>query len=96
MDENPLVGEPGSFILSKSNNIPDAVNPPASSQNKSTLTSATTPAPARPKIDTAIPPPIVRKGSKGGEKSPTTPGTKGKKERRKSKAAAATVTTTPK
>lgn len=93
MDENPLTGEPGSFILSKSTNNPEA-NQAGSSQPKAAPASTTTSGPPTPKIDTSV----AGKGAKvaGGEKSPTTPGVKGKKERRKSKGVVANTTTTPK
>lgn len=88
MDENPLLGEPGSFILSKSRELGPSIS---QSQPR---------APAPPKIATSqegktstISPP-TKKGAKGAEKSPITPGTKEKKQRRKSKAAG--NTTTPK
>lgn len=88
MDENPLVGEPGSFILSKSREAGPAVPQPQ------------TRAPAPPKLATssdvkpAVVPSPVKKSAKGAEKSPISPGTKEKKQRRKSKAAG--PTTTPK
>lgn len=88
MDDNPLVGEPGSFILSKSRDAGAAVS------------HLQTKAPVQPKLATspdintiAVPSP-VKKGAKGSEKSPISPGTKEKKQRRKSKAAG--PTTTPK
>ena len=93
MDENPLVGEPGSFILSKSHEHTQA-EPPSQPQNRTSKASA--PATPRPKL--TVPPSAARKASKGGEKSPTTPGAKEKSaKRRKSKAAGITGvgTTTP-
>ncbi|KAA6409507.1 MAG: mediator of RNA polymerase II transcription subunit 6 [Lasallia pustulata] len=94
MDENPLVGEPGSFILSRATTQQPETNPPGSSQPKSALASTTTSRPPTPKIDTAVAGKVGKGG--GGEKSPTTPGVKGKKERRKSKGVLATGVTTPK
>lgn len=95
MDENPLVGEPGSFILSKSHEQAQT-QPQAQPPNRTPKASA--PPTPRPKI--TVPPTTARKASKGGEKSPTTPGTKDKSaKRRKSKAAgvrgAGVGTTTP-
>ena len=85
MDENPLVGEPGSFRITKTKEvIPKPVLAIATPFNT---------AAADGKIAES---PVVPKKIKGGEKSPITPGTKEKKSRRKSKAAGATATTTPK
>ncbi|MCJ1265143.1 Mediator of RNA polymerase II transcription subunit 6 [Lobaria immixta] len=86
MDENPLVGEPGSFILSKSREAGPAVAHPQ------------TKAPAPPKLATSpdVKPTVMplpgKKSAKGAEKSPVSPGTKEKKQRRKSKAAGSTTT----
>jgi len=91
MDSSPLVGEPGSFRVTK----PKEVAPKP-------VVATATPFKAQPpeQIQTTGLPKEIRKGSKGGEKSPITPGTatKDKKGRRKSKAAGATgtATTTPK
>lgn len=86
MDENPLVGEPGSFILSKSREAGPAVAHP---QTKA-------PAPPKlatsPDVKTAVMPLPGKKSAKGAEKSPVSPGTKEKKQRRKSKAAGSTTT----
>ena len=89
MDENPLVGEPGSFIMSKSRE-------PAPLSSLKIQTSIPT-KPAEP-AETKTPTPFAagRKGSKGGDKSPISPGTKDKKARRKTKAVGAGGTTTPK
>lgn len=85
MDENPLVGEPGSFRITKTKEvIPKPVLSVATPFNT---------APADGKITES---PVALKKVKGGEKSPITPGTKEKKSRRKSKAASAAATTTPK
>lgn len=91
MDENPLISEPSSFILLKSTNNPEA-SQAGSSQLKSALASTTTLRPPTLKIDMSV----AGKGAKGGgeEKSPTTPGVKGKKERRKSKGVVANTTMT--
>ncbi len=91
MDSSPLVGEPGSFRVTK----PKEVAP------KPVVATATPFKAQLPKqIQTTGLPKESRKGSKGGEKSPITPGTatKDKKGRRKSKAAGTTgtATTTPK
>ena len=90
MDENPLVGEPGSFILQK------AREARSQSQSQSTVKSTPSvplkasapPTPAPLKTDISLEP---RKALKAGEKTPITPGTREKK-RKKSKAA----TNTPK
>ena len=87
MDTNPLVGEPGSFRVTR----PKEVAPKP-------VVATATPFKAQPpkQIQTSGLAKEGRKASKGGEKSPVTPGTgmKDKKGRRKSKAAGATATTT--
>ena len=90
MDENPLVGEPGSFILQKSREAP------SQSQPKISSSSAKPSAPPTPQLITDLPPASGKKSAKAGEKSPITPGFKDKKGRRKSKVAGALTTTTPK
>lgn len=108
MDENPIVGEPGSFKLSKSHNTSLAtsmttlksssqvqeVSKP-SSQSLEVATPAKSAIPT-PQLKTEDLPAPVRKVTKGTEKSPMTPGTKDKKSRRKSKAAGDKGATTPK
>lgn len=90
MDENPLVGEPGSFILSKSRE-PGHPNPQLQ------LKASVPPKLAiLPEVKTASLTSPTKKGTKGAEKSPISPGGKDKKTRRKSKAAGAGATTTPK
>lgn len=87
MDTNPLVGEPGSFRVTKSREE----KPKAIAKTETPFKAA-----ERPKeIQTQGLGKEARKGSKGGEKSPITPGAaiKGDKKRRKSKAAGATMTT---
>ena len=108
MDENPIVGEPGAFKLSKSHNTSLATSMTTSktssqAQEGSKLSSQSTevPTPGKsavptPQLKTEDLPAPVRKATKGSEKSPTTPGTKEKKSRRKSKAAGDRGTTTPK
>ena len=96
MDETPLIGEPGSFILSKTTATNNAeTNVAGSSQPKSAIASTTTSGPPTPKIDTAV---VAGKGNKGagGEKSPTTAGVRVKKERRKSRGVGTGGVTTPK
>lgn len=102
MDENPIVGEPGSFRLTKSH---DASLTASMSTRKSLQ--ASTVAPKAKEVEVPTPPPPlktedlpapVRKGTKGAEKSPVTPGTKEKrekKERKKSKVVGSGSTTTP-
>jgi mediator of RNA polymerase II transcription subunit 6 len=90
MDDNPLVGEPGSFIMHKSKDAP--VPLPASKVALKTYaptTAVSTPIP--PPLKTDIPPISARKGSKIGDKTPTTPGGKKRKKSR-----VATMTTSPK
>ena len=112
MDENPIVGEPGSFKLSKSHNTSLATSMTTSmttSKNSSQAQEASQPlsqssgvatpvksAVPTPQLKTEGLPAPARKGTKGSEKSPTTPGTKEKKSRRKSKAAGDKGATTPK
>ncbi|KAI4125395.1 MAG: hypothetical protein LQ347_005394 [Umbilicaria vellea] len=93
IDKNPLISEPGSLILLKSTNNPEASHA-ESSQPKSALALTTTLRPPTPKVDTSV----AGTGAKGAdeEKSPTTPGVKGKKERRKSNCVVANTTPTPK
>lgn len=86
MDENPLVGEPGSFILSKSRDTP------AGSQQRPRGIGAPSKISTVPESKTAEAAPIMKKGVKVEEKSPVSPGTKEKKQRRKSKVAGATAT----
>ena len=101
MDENPVVGEPGAFKLAKAHN-PTLAS--FTSTNKSSFESSQTetpgksaPTPQPPPIKTEDLPAPIRKSTKGGEKSPTTPvGAKEKKMRRKSKAAGAGDAATPK
>ena len=87
MDENPIVGEPGSFILQKSREAGVAQSQLVNKTTSAKPSAPPTPAP----LKTDIPPVEMKKGLKGGEKTPITPGTKEKK-RKKSRVA----TTTPK
>lgn len=95
MDENPLVGEPGSFVLQKSREAALQSQSPSQSNSQPTANSSTSVKPSAPPTPAPLKteglPPEVKKSVKGGEKTPITPGTKDKK-RKKSKAA----TTTPK
>lgn len=108
MDENPIVGEPGAFKLSKSHNTSLATSM-TSSKTSSQAQDVTKPSSQSAEVATpaksAVPTPLlktedlpapVRKATKGGDRSPTTPGTKEKKSRRKSKAASDKGVTTPK
>lgn len=90
MDENPLVGEPGSFILSKSREPSNSNSQP---QLKASMPSKLA---MLPEVKTGPITSPTKKGTKGAEKSPISPGTKDKKGRRKSKAAGAGASTTPK
>jgi mediator of RNA polymerase II transcription subunit 6 len=80
MDENPLVGEPGSFIMTKTRE-------PAPQSALKIQTSITTKPAEAPETKSITPFAPGKKVSKGAEKSPITTGTKDKKARRKSKAA---------
>ena len=95
MDENPLIGEPGSFILQKSREVPTQSQSQSQvlsqSTNNSDIATKTSVPPIPAPLKTEGLPPEVRKGVKGGEKTPITPGTRDKK-KKKSK----NVTTTPK
>jgi mediator of RNA polymerase II transcription subunit 6 len=83
MDENPLVGEPGAFILSSTHAHAQAQNQAA--QNKAAQPAAR--GASAPTVQTISTSP-TRKGSRGGgEKSPISPTIPGKPKRRKSKAA---------
>jgi len=91
MDENPIVGEPGSFRLTTS-----------ISTTKSSQSLSVAPPPVKeievPPLKTEDLQAPVRKSTKGGDKSPSTPTAKEKrekKERRKSKVAGAATNTTP-
>lgn len=81
MDDNPLVGEPGSFILSKSR---EPAAPPIVQAAPKAPT--TTKRPSAPELKTANINVSARKGSKGADKSPISPISKDRKARRKSKA----------
>ena len=97
MDENPIVGEPGAFKLSKARDSGLAAST-AATQPVSQPFKASTIAKKVPPLElkTDIPPEKERKGS-GSAKSPTTPGAaKRKKERRKSRAAGVEEGGTPK
>ncbi|KAI9742059.1 MAG: Mediator of RNA polymerase II transcription subunit 6 [Cirrosporium novae-zelandiae] len=82
IDENPLVGEPGAFILSKVHEKPQG-----STQSKTILKP---PGADTPQLKISAPQdlPFSRKASKGSEKdekSPITPGARDKLKRRKSR-----------
>ena len=108
MDENPIVGEPGAFKLSKSHNsslatsmITSKTSSQAQEGSKTSSQTTEMPTPAKsavptPQLKTEDLPAPIRKATKGSEKSPTTPSTKEKKSRRKSKAAGDRGATTPK
>ena len=108
MDENPIVGEPGAFKLSKSHNTSFATSMTASKTSSQAQEASNTssqsvgvPTPVKsavptPQLKTEDLPAPARKATKGSEKSPTTPSTKEKKSRRKSKAAGDRAGITPK
>ncbi|KAL9100982.1 MAG: hypothetical protein Q9163_003704 [Psora crenata] len=86
MDENPIVGEPGSFKLSKARDL-------ALSSSMSSTASTLQPFKAKkekvsaPSIKIELPTEKEKKGTHDTAKSPATLGTRDKKGRRKSKAA---------
>lgn len=101
MDENPIIGEPGSFRLSQARD--STITSSMSSTNSVSQPFRATANKAPLQVKTDMTPEPTKKGSTGTGKSPTTPFTKEKKARRKSKAAGATTpkvstprTTTPK
>ncbi len=81
MDDNPIVGEPGSFILSKSR------EPAAPVMQTAPKAPVVTKRPPAPEIKTSNLVAPSRKGSKGADKSPISPAGKDRKGRRKSKVA---------
>ncbi|MCJ1322932.1 Mediator of RNA polymerase II transcription subunit 6 [Xylographa vitiligo] len=96
MDENPLVGEPGAFILQKSREA--AAQAQAGAVVKSAVVVVKPSAPPTPTPAPVLPPPIKteglppegRRGGKAGEKTPVTPGAgagTGGKKRKKSRVA---------
>ncbi|KAI9822248.1 MAG: Mediator of RNA polymerase II transcription subunit 6 [Thelocarpon impressellum] len=89
MDEHPLIGEPGSFILASTHG--NAQGQARSQPRAQAWKKAATPAVPQP-LNTAAPPAPTRKGSRGGEKSPTSPAP-GKPKRKKSKPVVATMST---
>ncbi|KAL8799328.1 MAG: hypothetical protein Q9182_005972 [Xanthomendoza sp. 2 TL-2023] len=88
MDENPLVGEPGSFIITKSRDSQQL-----SQQPKPKPGSASTTKPSTPQIKTDVPK-QAEKDAVGAEKSPTSAVAKEKKARRKSRPAGTATTPT--
>ncbi|MCJ1385117.1 Mediator of RNA polymerase II transcription subunit 6 [Xylographa soralifera] len=84
MDENPLVGEPGSFILQKSREAAAQAQVQSQAQlaSKSAVVVKASAPPTPAPIKTEGLPPEVRKGVKAGEKTPVTPGTGGKKRKK--------------
>ncbi|KAL8724731.1 MAG: hypothetical protein Q9181_006695 [Wetmoreana brouardii] len=85
MDETPLVGEPGSFKITKTR---EAQQPAPQPKSKAAAIPAK---PSTPQITTDVPNP-KRKDSMGAEKSPTSAVIKEKKVRRKSRPAGSTTT----
>ena len=98
MDENPLQGEPGAFVIQKSHQQLGAKGPANVVKGREnagtaigTPVSTGTPSQQPPPIKTDLPP-LETKRLKASEKSPLTPG--GTKKRKKSKVIG--TTTTPK
>ena len=89
MDENPLLGEPGSFKLSKTRDSGlAALSKPSQPVNEPFKPISSAKKAPPPQIQTDLPAETGKKTGVGTAKSPNTPGTgfKRKKERRKSKA----------
>lgn len=97
MDENPLVGEPGSFKLSKAreSGLPPSSQLPTTSHQpfKAAAKKVMPPLDLKTDVPTGMEP--GRKGS-ASAKSPVTPGMKRKKERRKSRVGGGEEVGTPK
>ena len=101
MDETPIVGEPGSFKLSKARETMLAAPSAGAMAKVESQRSTKSVAPAKtetptPQLKTEDLPAPIKKPSKGAEKSPITPGGKEKKARRKSKGPGVGDTVTPK
>lgn len=97
MDENPLIGEPGSFKLSKTRESGLGAVSAASKNGNQPFKATGTPKKALShQIETNLPNDGTKKANAGSAKSPNTPGMKRKKERRKSKAAGTDEVSTPK
>jgi len=90
MDENPLVGEPGSFILQKTREAALQPQPQAAHRNTPATKPSSPPTPAPLKTEGL--PLEPKRGVKGGEKTPVTPSTKDKKRKRSKVAASITPT----
>lgn len=86
MDDNPLVGEPGSFIITKTRDSQQM-----SQQPKPKPLPASTTRPSTPQIKTEVSK-QTEKDIVGAEKGPMSPVTKEKKARRKSKPAGSATT----
>ena len=102
MDENPLVGEPGSFKLSKTRESGlGATSNTSQSASQPFKAAAVAVAPVKkappPQLQTDLPAdPGKKTGGLASAKSPTSPSVKKKKERRKSRPAGSEDVTTPK
>ena len=91
MDEHPLIGEPGSFILASTHGTTQAqARPQPRVQAPRKASAAAAPAPSTTSAPSAS---TGRKGSKSGDKSPTSPAAPGKPKRKKSKAPAVSPVT---
>lgn len=84
MDDNPLVGEPGSFILSSTRGTAQASNP-AQQKVAATAKSTAREATASPAPD-AHPAAMAKKINRDPDKNTTNPSAPAKAKRRKSKA----------
>ncbi|KAL8951151.1 MAG: hypothetical protein Q9222_002858 [Ikaeria aurantiellina] len=85
MDENPLVGEPGAFIITKTRDVQQPSSQPKPKPATSAIKVPT------PQVKTDLPE-ARSKDSLGAEKSPASPAVKEKKARRKSRPAGSTTT----
>lgn len=84
MDENPLLGEPGSFILSSTHGSSQSKN--ASQPRSTVLANPTDTDMTDFPTDANSSDAVTKKTSRSGDKSPMTSGAPGKLKRRKSKA----------
>ena len=90
MDENPIVGEPGSFKLSKSRDLAISSSMSSTASSYQPFRAPAKKVPAAP-LKTDLPIEKDKKGTPGTAKTPNTAGFKEKKGRRKSKAAGAST-----
>ena len=90
MDENPIIGEPGSLKLSKSRDLAISSSMSSTASTHQPFKAPVKKVTAAP-IKTDLPVEKEKKGTPSTAKTPITPGLKEKKARRKSKAAGAST-----